>query len=110
MKENNLIERSLMGEKEFKEYLQKNHKDIRKEFYDNDTLNLITYDGVNKFKSIRRAIKRSHASLEGVVYPKKPFHNKANTCKRKGHHSRDTNERKKYIYEQFRFKGILGKI
>lgn len=67
-----------------------------------DVLHLISYEGVSKFKSIRRAIRRGLVSPLGYIYPKRPFHNKANTCKRKGHHSRSINERKKVIYEHLK--------
>jgi hypothetical protein len=102
MEEQKTIERPLMGEEEFKDYMEKNRVDIVGDFYERGILHLITYEAVRKFKSVRRAIKRGHVSLEGVIFPKKPFNNKANTCKRKGHHSRVINERKKMIYEQIK--------
>ena len=39
------------------------------------------------FKSPSRAIKRGNASIYGDIYPKRPFNNKKNTCKRKGKYS-----------------------
>lgn len=83
---------SPMSEEEFEKYLDK-------EMW---TFHLLTYEGVKRFRSIRRAIRRGHVSIEGIVYPRRPFHNKANTCKRKGHHSRVMNERKKMVYEQLK--------
>lgn len=65
-------------------------------------LHLITYDVVHRFKSIRRAIRRGHVTAEGIVMPRRPFNNRANTSKRKGVHSRSTNELKKKIYGQLK--------
>lgn len=102
MEEQKAIERPLMSEEEFKEYMKENRVDIVGDFYKRDILHLRTYEAVSKFKSVRRAIKRGHVSLDGVIFPRRPFNNKANTCKRKGHHSRAINERKKMIYEQLK--------
>lgn len=85
------------------EQIEKNYFGV--DYYgdlDKGILHLSTYEAVGKFKSIRRAIKRGHVSPLGFEYPKRPFSNKANNCKRKGHHSRNTNELKKRIYEQFK--------
>lgn len=38
-------------------------------------INLVTYEAVGKFKSVRRAIRRGLVSPYGVVYPKRPFGN-----------------------------------
>ena len=86
------IERSLMSQEEFEDYISKGIM----------VLHLITYDGVHKFKSIRRAIRRSHVTTEGIIIPRRPFNNRANTSKRKGVHSRGTNELKKKIYGQLK--------
>lgn len=102
MEEQKTVERPLMSEDEFKDYLKKNRVDIVGDFYEKNILHLRTYDAVGKFKSIRRAIKRGNMSIDGFIFPKRPFNNKANTCKRKGHHSRAINERKKIIYEQLK--------
>lgn len=95
-----------MSEEEFKDYMEKNRVDIVGDFYGKGILHLRTYEAVSKFKSVRRAIRRAirrgHVSLDGIIFPKRPFNNKANTCKRKGHHSRTINERKKMIYEQLK--------
>ena len=97
MEEQKTIERPLMSEEEFKDYMEKNRVDIVGDFYGKGILHLRTYEAVSKFKSVRRAIRRGHVSLDGIIFP-----NKANTCKRKGHHSRTINERKKMIYEQLK--------
>jgi hypothetical protein len=86
------IERSLMSQEEFEDYISKGIM----------VLHLITYDGVHKFKSIRRAIRRGHVTTEGIIIPRRPFNNRANTSKRKGVHSRGTNELKKKIYGQLK--------
>lgn len=102
MGEQKTIERPLMSEEEFKDYMEKNRVDIVGDFYGKGILHLRTYEAVSKFKSVRRAIKRGHVSLDGIIFPKRPFNNKANTCKRKGHHSKTINERKNIIYEQLK--------
>ena len=102
MEEQKIVERPLMSEEEFKDYMEKNRVDFVGDFYEKSILHLRTYEAVNKFKSVRRAIRRGHVSLDGIIFPKRPFNNKANTCKRKGYHSRTINERKKMIYEQLK--------
>lgn len=95
MEEQKLVERPLMGEEEFKDYLEDNRVDIVKDFYENNVLHLRTYDAVKRFKSVRRAIKRGHVSLDGVIYPKRPFNN---ARYKKG----SLNDEKKRIYEQLK--------
>ena len=95
MEEQKLVERPLMGEEEFKDYLKDNRVDIVKDFYENNVLHLRTYDAVKRFKSVRRAIRRGHVSLDGVIYPKRPFNN---TKHKKG----SLNDEKKRIYEQLK--------
>lgn len=102
MEEQKLIERPLMSEEEFKDYVEKNRVDIVGDLYKKHILHLRTYEAVSKFKSARRAIRRGHVSLDGIIFPKRPFNNKANTCGRKSHYSRTVNERKKLIYEQLK--------
>ena len=95
MEEQKLVERTLMGEEEFKDYLKDNRVDIVKDFYENNILHLITYEAVKRFKSVRRAIKRSHISLDGIIYPKRPFNNAK-------HKKGSLNDEKKRIYEQLK--------
>ena len=95
MEEQKLVERPLMGEEEFKDYLKDNRVDIVKDFYENDILHLRSYDAVKRFKSVRRAIRRGHVSLDGVIYPKRPFNNAKN---KKG----SLNDEKKIIYEHLK--------
>lgn len=73
---------------------QKMHERM-KDFKEKGTLSLTTYIAVGRFKSIRRAIRRGHVSLSGVIYPKRPFNN------RKRGPGSITYERRK-LYEQFR--------
>lgn len=96
----NLVERALMSEEEFKKYLG-NKADIVEDSL-TETLNLRDYRAVGKFKSIRRAIRRGLVSPSGTICPKRPFNNRANTSRRKGHHSRVMNEVKKSIYGQLK--------
>ena len=95
MEEKKLVERPLMGEEEFKSYVKDNRVDIVKDFYENDVLHLRTYDAVKRFKSVRRAIRRGHVSLDGVIYPKRPFNNAK-------HKKGSLNDEKKRIYEQLK--------
>ena len=92
MEEQKKIERALMSQEEFENYISKGIM----------VLHLITYDGVHRFKSVRRAMRRGHMTSEGIVMPRRPFNNRANTSKRKGVHSRSTNELKKKIYGQLK--------
>lgn len=77
-----------MSEEEFEEYLSNN---IAKDFYENNILHLINYSSGNRVRSIRRAIKRGHMSVDGILYPKRPFNN---TKSKKG----SINDKKKEIY------------
>lgn len=95
MGEQKLVERPLMGEEEFKDYLKDNRVDIVKDFYENNILHLRTHEAVKRFKSVRRAIKRGHISLDGVIYPKRPFNNAK-------HKKGSLNDEKKRIYEQLK--------
>lgn len=95
MEEQKLVERPLMGEEEFKDYLKDNRVDIVKDFYENNILHLRTYEAVKRFKSVRRAIRKGHVSLDGVIYPKRPFNNAK-------HKKGSLNDEKKRIYEQLK--------
>lgn len=95
MEEQKLVERTLMGEEEFKDYLKDNRVDSVKDFYENNILHLRTYEAVKRFKSVRRAIKRGHISLDGIIYPKRPFNNAK-------HKKGSLNDEKKRIYEQLK--------
>ena len=92
MEEQKKIERYLMSQEDFEDYISRGII----------VLHLIIYDGVHRFRSIRRAMRRGHVTTEGIIIPRRPFNNRANTSKRKGVHSRSTNELKKKIYGQFK--------
>lgn len=85
--EENKVQRELMSEEEFKEYI---HNRIM-------PLHLATYEAVRKYKSIRRAIRRGYVTSEGIIMPSRPFNNRKNSCKR-GKHSKQMNEEKKRVY------------
>ena len=53
MEEQKTIERPLMSEEEFKDYMENNKIDIVGDFYKKGILHLRTYEAVGKFKSIR---------------------------------------------------------
>ena len=84
--EKRIIERDLMSNEEFEDYLKDNLS---------TNLNLHTFEAVNKFKSVRRAIRRGHVSPDGVIYPKRPFNNTK-------HGKNSINDKKKRIYEQLK--------
>ena len=95
MEEQKTIERPLMSEEEFKGYMEKNRVDVVEDFYEKGILHLRTYEAVSKFKSVRRAIKRGYVSLDGIIFPKRPFNNAK-------HGKNSLNDRKKMIYEQLK--------
>ena len=95
MEEQKTIERPLMNEEEFKDYMKNNRVDIVGDFYERGILHLRTYEAVSRFKSVRRAIRRGHVSLDGFIYPKRPFNNAK-------HGKNSLNGRKKMIYEQLK--------
>ena len=95
MEEQKLIERPLMSEEEFKEYLAKNRVDVVGDFYEKGILHLRTFEAVKRFKSVRKAIRRGHVSLDGFIYPKRPFNNAK-------HKKNSLNDTKKMIYEQLK--------
>ena len=95
MEEQKTIERPLMSEEEFKDYMKNNRVDIVGDFYERGILHLRTYEAVSRFKSVGRAIRRGHISLDGFIYPKRPFNNAK-------HDKNSLNDRKKMIYEQLK--------
>ena len=95
MEEQKTVERPLMSEEEFKDYMEKNRVDIVGDFYEKSILHLRTYEAVGKFKSIRRAIRRGYVSLDGIVFPKRPFNNAK-------HGKNSLNDKKKMIYGQLK--------
>ena len=55
-------------------------------------INLVTYEAVGKFKSVRRAIRRGLVSPYGEIYPRRPF----------GNTNTKMNRIKREIYEQLK--------
>ena len=49
-------------------------------------------------KSMGRAIKRGRLTTNGILMPRRPYNNRANTSKRTNTHSRVQNETKRKIY------------
>lgn len=60
-------------------------------------INLKRFDGVSKFKSIRRAIRRGHVTPWGTIAPKRPFNNRS---RKKG--TRPLEIKKERIYGQLK--------
>lgn len=81
-----------MTEEELKEELARKKQEyinnVVKDF-DNGVLHIFSFNGVSKFKSIRRAIRRGKVDLfTGVVYPRRPFNNRKPTPGRRFNESR----------------------
>lgn len=95
MEEQKVVERPLMSEGEFKNYMEKNRVDIVGDFYERGILHLRTFEAVKRFKSVRRAIRRGQVSLDGFIYPKRPFNNAK-------HGKNSLNDKKKKTYEQLK--------
>lgn len=64
---------------------------------DSMSINLISFAGVQEFKSIRRAMRRGHIAPNGIVPPKRPFNNRK---RNKG--TRPLELKKESIYEQLK--------
>lgn len=72
MEELKKIERELMSQEEFENYISRG----------NIVPYLITYNGVHRFKSIRRAMRRGHVTHEGIIIPRKLLNNRLSTKKK----------------------------
>lgn len=86
---------------------EKNPNVMSEEQFQNELhnkLNMRTFQSTRVFRSVVRAFKRGHLTNYGEVIPSRPFHNRKNTCKRKGHHSRSFNEFKKRLYGEYLFR------
>ena len=71
--------------------------EVRKE-NEPETLYLQSYHAVNRFKSIRRAIRRGLVTYLGWKAPKKPFNNRKRTL------GREMQTNKQRIYESIKYK------
>lgn len=65
-------------------------------------VNLRFFECVRRFKSVNRAFRRGRITNYGVIVPNRAFHNRKNTSKRKGVHSRVANEEKKRLYAEYK--------
>lgn len=63
---------------------------------------IIHFDEVKKYKSVWRAMRRGHLSVNGELFPNRPFNNRANCSERVGIHSRVFNITKQRIYNEYR--------
>lgn len=74
-------------------------KEVKRESTINEemSINLKVFDGVSRFKSIRRAMRRGLVTLWGRVAPKRPFNNRSRI---KG--TRPMEEWKERLYGQLR--------
>lgn len=88
-----------ISEKVFREkaaiLAEENHSRRMSAFIEKGILSLRIFDGVHRYKSIRRAIRRGLVSLYGDIYPKRPFSNKK---RKKGTATYD----RRIIYAQYR--------
>lgn len=62
-------------------------------------LNLKVFDGVSKFKSIRRAMRRGHVTPWGTIAPKRPFNNRS-----RKRNTRPLQVEKESIYGQLKYR------
>lgn len=58
-------------------------------------INLLSFSAVQRFKSVRRAIKRGLVSPSGAIYPNRPFNNSRFTRRTD---KKNLNDIKKIIY------------
>lgn len=72
-----------MPQKDFEKYLL-------------NSIHLLSFEGVRKYKSVKRAIKRGHVTRYGFLIPTRPFNNRKPTRGRK------LNEEKKRVYAQMK--------
>lgn len=88
-----------ISQEEFKEVAssmaEQRHLERIQDFKKNGTLSFRTFIAVNRFRHVRRAIRRGHVSIYGDIFPKRPFNN------RKRGPGTITYERRK-VYEQLR--------
>lgn len=70
----------------------------------------LVFNGVAKFKSVFRAFRRGHVDLKGNPVPVRLFHNRPNTCKRRGCDSRYLNTLKKKAYADYRRAKAEGRV
>lgn len=81
-----------------RQYQQEVKNKFASKFIEKRTIPLYTnYNAVEKYKSIRRAIKRGKVDLyTGIASPPRPFNNRKYTL------GKDINRLKQSIYEQYK--------
>lgn len=87
------VERGLMPMEEFEKMIADRKQQLIDDL-NNGIVHLSTYQAVSQFKSVARAIRRGHVSMDGVIYPRRPFNNRAG--------NRVLNTRKKIIYGELK--------
>lgn len=70
-------------------------------------LRALNIRALSHYKRIFRAIRRGHVTPSGLIIPKRPFNNRANTSARKGINSRFLQEEKKRLYGRYKT-GIIN--
>ena len=83
------VERGLMPMEEFEKMIADRKQQLIDDL-NNGIVHLSTYQAVSQFKSVAIAIRRVHVSIDCVIYPRRPFNNRAS--------NRVLNTRKKLIY------------
>lgn len=96
----------VMNEESYRKLLENNRELFNQEVAEG-ILHLKDYYCTKHFKSVRRAIKKGYMSVWGDIYPRRPFNNRKNTCKRKGHHSRKLSNISREVYGQLANQGRL---
>lgn len=95
---------SLMTEEQMKEEIARKKQEYTNKVvgdFNEGILHIINYNGVSKFKSVRRAMRRGKVDLfTGVVYPRRHFNN------RKPSKGRRFNELRKEVYGEITRKEI----
>lgn len=110
MEEQKINVTETISKEEFKKELEAGRAKVREkiveDFTRDGTLPIWSnYSAVNKFKSVRRAIRKGYVDLfTGTIFPKRPFSNKKPT------RGRQMNELKKQIYGQLKAENKLRRI
>ena len=100
MEENKIVEATPVEEEIFESQIENisknNTQQMYKNFFENGTIYLRSFNGVAVFKSIRRAIRRGHCSMYGDIYPRRPFNN------RKRNKKGDITYQRRQVYKQLK--------
>ena len=71
----------LMDEQSYEKYV-KEILENNKEAFENGKLPLYTLEAVRRFKSVRRAIKRGHVTINGIIIPDRIKHRRYGRVKK----------------------------